>query len=377
MIYLDSAATTKPYREVIETITNTLSNNWGNASSAYEFGHQSKEIVESVRDQIAEDINCKPEEIIFTSGGCEANSLAISGISRDEYDFFTTRLEHASILEAAPYVGKFHFVKNDKFGNIQSSTLNRHLKWHRVCSPKKPFVSIGAANSEIGTLQDIKALAKIVHSFDGIFHCDATALYPHKKIDVQELGIDMMTVSAQKFHATEGVGFLYVRNGVNINPIIYGTQERGRRGGSYNTALIAGMGEALKITRAKNYNEYCKSLRDMLLRGLLEIPGAKLNGPPINGNRLDNNISLTIDGVDAETLLSLCDMNDICISKGSACHSYVRTPSATLKAIGLTDIQATQTIRITLDASNTYEEVEKALVIFKFLINEIRKPLDK
>ena len=374
MIYLDSAATTKPYREVIETITNTLSNNWGNASSAYEFGHQSKEIVESVRDQIAADINCKSDEIIFTSGGCEANSLAIGGISRDEYDFFTTRLEHASILEAAPYVGKFHFVKNDKFGNIQSSTLNRHLKWHSVCSPKKPFVSIGAANSEIGTLQDIKALAKIVHSFDGIFHCDATALYPYKKIDVQELGIDMMTVSAQKFHATEGIGFLYAREGIKLSPIIYGTQEHGLRGGSYNTALIAGMGKALEITRAKNNNEYCKHLRDMLLDSLLEIPGVRLNGPSIGSNRLENNINITIDGVDAETLLSLCDMHGICISKGSACHSYVRTPSATLKSIGLTDNQAAQTIRITLDVSNTYEEVECFLKIIEFLINEIRKP---
>lgn len=377
MIYLDAGATVNPYPEVISIITDVLTNNWGNASSAYEFGHQSKEIVESVRDQIAADINCKPEEIIFTSGGCEANSLAISGISRDEYDFFTTRLEHASILEAAPYVGKFHFVKNDKFGNIQSSTLNRHLKWHSVCSPKKPFVSIGAANSEIGTLQDIKALAKIVHSFDGIFHCDATALYPHKKIDVQELGIDMMTVSAQKFHATEGIGFLYVREGIRIKPIIYGVQERGLRGGSYNTALIAGMGKALEITRAKNNNEYCKYLRDMMLNSLLEIPGVRLNGPSIGSNRLENNINITIDRVDAETLLSLCDMYGVCISKGSACHSYVRTSSATLKAINLTDKQAAQTIRITLDMFNTYEEIEKASKILKFLINDIRNPLDK
>lgn len=373
MIYLDSGSTVQPYPEVISIITDVLSNNWGNASSAYDFGHQSKEIIEKVRDQIAEDINCKPEEIIFTSGGCEANSLAINSIP-DGYSFFTTCLEHASILEAPI---KKTYIANDNQGNVWPLYLKRILKRYKLYFNNKPFVSIGAANSEVGTIQDIKSLAKITHSFDGIFHCDATALYPHRRIDVQELGIDMMTVSAQKFHATEGVGFLYVRNSVNINPIIYGTQERGRRGGSYNTALIAGMGEALKITRAKNYNEYCKSLRDMLLRGLLEIPGARLNGPPINGNRLDNNISLTIDGVDAETLLSLCDMNDICISKGSACHSYVRTPSATLKAIGLTDIQATQTIRITLDASNTYEEVEKALVIFKFLINEIRKPLDK
>jgi len=373
MIYFDNAATTKPYKEVIETITDVLSNSWGNASSVYEFGHKSKEIIENVRDQIAADINCKPEEIIFTSSGCEANSMAISGISRKEYSFLTTYLEHSSIIDAIPHIGKTFFIKNDNFGNIHPNKLEDALLWSEVINCTKPFVSIGAANSEIGTIQDIKSLSNIIHKFDGIFHCDATALYPHRKLDVNELGIDMMTASAQKFHATEGVGFLYVRNGININPIIYGSQENHLRGGSYNTALIAGMGKALEITRKYNNNSYCKYFRDNLLNELLKIPGTHLNGPSINENRLDGNISLTIDGVDASTLLGLCDMHGICISKGSACHSYSNVPSQTLKAIGLTDEQASQTIRITVDMFNTYDEVNKVLNILPFLIEDVRK----
>ena len=376
MIYFDNAATTKPYKEVIETITDVLNDSWGNASSAYEFGRQSKEIIENVRDQIATDINCKPEEIIFTASGCEANSLAINSIP-DNYELFTTRLEHPSILEAIPHIGKTHYIQNDNLGNITPKALHRILKWNKTYKTAKPFVSIGAANSEIGTIQDIKSLAKIAHMFDGIFHCDATALYPHRKLDVADLGIDMMTVSAQKFHATEGVGFLYVKSGIDIKPIIYGTQEHGLRGGSYNTALIAGMGKALEITRANNGDMNCWHTRNSMLRALLKISGTKLNGPSFDTNRLDNNINITIDGVDAATLSGLCDMYDLCISKGSACKSYSNTPSTTLKAIGLTDEQALQTIRITLDESTTYLDIEKSMGILLFLIEDIRKSLDK
>ena len=369
MIYLDNAATTKPYAEVVETITDVLSNSWGNANSAHEFGHKSKEIIESVRDQIAADINCKPEEIIFTSSGCEANSLALNSIP-DGYDFFTTRIEHASILEAAKHMEKVHYISNDEYGNITAESLTKVIKWSGISNSNKPFVSICGANSEIGVIQDIKALSDVVHKFDGILHCDMTALYPQQSIDVNELGIDMMTVSAQKFHATEGVGFLYVRNGININPIIYGSQENGLRGGSYNTALIAGMGKALEITRGQvGYNH----LRDSLLEGLLKIPGVSLNGPVVGSNRLDGNISITIEDVDADTLLSVCDIYGICISKGSACHSYQKEPSPTLKAIGLTYEQAMQTIRISIDSTNTYDDIEKALSIFPGIIDEIRK----
>lgn len=369
MIYLDNAATTRPYKEVVETITYVLSNSWGNASSAYSFGHKSKEIIESVRDQIAADINCNPEEIIFTASGCEANSFAFNSIP-DDYNLLTTYMEHASILESP--IQKY-LIPNDEFGNINPEVLSNTLHSYITYVEKKPFVSICAANSEIGTIQDIKSISSVVHNYDGIFHCDATALYPYNQLDVQALGVDMMTVSAQKFHATEGVGFLYVKKGINIKPIIYGTQENGLRGGSYNTALIAGMGKALEITRDKTGNKYCRALRDIMLEELFKIPGVHLNGPSIDDNRLDGNINVTIDGVDASTLVGLCDMHGICISKGSACHSYTNVPSATLTSIGLTYEQALQTIRITLDIFNTYQEIKEASKILKFLINDIRK----
>lgn len=371
MIYFDNAATTKPYKEVVETIADVLNNHWGNANSNYEFGHQSKEIIENVRDQIAADINCSPEEIIFTASGCEANSLAIGGMKQFEYEFFTTRMEHSSIIEAVPYLNKVHFIYNNSLGNIDPILLQKTLKWNNIMRKNKPFVSISGANSEIGTIQDIKSLAKIVHDFGGIIHSDMTALYPHKRINVKELGLDMMTVSAQKFHATEGVGFLYVRNGIKLWPIIYGNQERGIRGGSYNTALIAGMGKALEITRTNSKELYCENLRNKLLNVLLQVPSVKLNGPL--SNRLSGNINLTIDGVNAESLLTLCDMYGICISKGSACHSYEQKPSNTLKAIGLTDKEASETVRITIDAYNTEEEIEYALNIIPQLIEQVRK----
>ena len=371
MIYLDSAATTKPYPEVIKTIADVLENNWGNASSAHNFGHQSKEIVENVRDQIAADIGCDPEEIIFTSSGCEANSLAIDGIMSKSgsyhYNLFTTLLEHASIEKALKHVRHSIILNNDQ-GFILPEILRAKLFENEISSIRMPFVSIGAANSEIGTIQNIKELAKITHNFHGIFHCDMTALYPHMRVNVRDLGIDMMTVSGQKFGATEGVGFLYVRKGIELHPIIHGSQENGLRGGSYNTAFIAGMGKALEITRASNKS--LGKLSTKLCRALLQIEGVHLNGPQIN--RLPNNINCTIDGVNADTLLTLCDMHGICISKGSACQSYNPVPSSTLKAIGLTDEQAQNTIRISIGEHNTEEEIDYCIDIIPKLIKEIR-----
>ena len=371
MIYLDSAATTKPYPEVIKTIVDVLENNWGNASSAHSFGNQSKEIVENVRDQIAADIGCDPEEIIFTGSGCEANSLAIDGVMSKSgtyhYNLFTTRLEHASIEKALKYV-RHSIIENDDQGFIHPETLRGKLFENEISSIRMPFVSIGAANSEIGTIQNIKELAKITHNFHGIFHCDMTSLYPHMRVNVRDLGLDMMTISGQKFGATEGVGFLYVRKGIELHPIIHGSQENGLRGGSYNTAFIAGMGKALEITRASNKS--LVKLSTKLCRALLQIEGVHLNGSHIN--RLPNNINCTIDGVNADTLLTLCDMHGICISKGSACQSYNPVPSSTLKAIGLTDEQAQNTIRISIGENNTEEEIDYCIDIIPKLIKEIR-----
>ena len=378
MIYLDNAATTRPYDEVIDVMTDAMRNHWGNPSAVYTLGDDARQIIENVREQIAEDINASPEEIIFTSGSCEANSLAIDGFTKYNHTcFLMSRLEHTSMFELYKHFDyaaghRLYFIENDDDGLILIDDLLSLLKdndWRRK------LVSISFANSEIGTIQNIRNLAGLVRAFDGVIHTDATQLFPERRIDVKELGIDMMSVSAQKFHGPKGIGFLYVKNGVKILPTIYGTQENGLRGGTYNTAAIAGMGEALKLTRRYQKLDsvgYVNSLRNRLLDKLMQIPGLKLNGPPVGNNRLVNNINITIDGVDAEQLVTLCSLNDIYIGKGAACQSYSPKPSRTLAAIGLTDEQAFNTIRITLDTLNTEEEIDKAGEIITKLIEKIR-----
>lgn len=369
MIYLDSSATTKPYKEVVDTIVNILENYWSNASSDNSFGFKARKIIDNVTNQVAIDINCKPENIIWTSGACESNSLAIYGLIKNYLyiDFYTTRLEHTSI-------NKTHGVKlsNDEYGFINQFELQDVCR-KSTMKNHTPFVSVCFANSEIGTVQDIKSISETIHKYNGYLHVDATQAYPWIKIDVQELGIDMMSVSGQKLHSVKGCGFLYVKDGIKLKPIIYGSQQEGVRGGTYPTHLIAAFGKALEITRAHNAYMYVKAIRDTLLKKLLQIPGVTLNGPSIDNNRLVNNISLSIDGVKADDLVALCDERDIIIAKGSACQSYTATPSSTLLAIGLTEEQALSTIRITLDELNTMEEINKAAQEIQEVIEILRK----
>lgn len=378
MIYLDNAATTKPYDEVIDVMSDVMRNHWGNPSATYTLGDDTRRIIEDVRDQIAEDINASPDEIIFTSGACEANSLAIDGFLKvdSEYNLcVTTKMEHASIQKADTII--YPCLYNDNFGFVHLSDIAFHGHHPGLDGC---LVSVAAANGEVGTIQDIKAISDKVHSLGGIFHTDTTQLFPERRIDVKELGIDMMSVSAQKFNGPKGIGFLYVKNGIELAPIIYGSQENGLRGGTYNTAAIAGMGEALKITRKLQKLgsvECLNSLRNRLLDKLMQTPGVTLNGPPVGNNRLVNNINITIDGVDAEQLVTLCSLNEIYISKGSACQSYDPKPSHVLKEIGLTDEQAFNTIRITLGYQNTEEEIDIAGEIITKLINNIRNEGEK
>ena len=377
MVYLDNSATTKPYPEVIETITDVLTNHWGNASADYSFGHDAQMIIDNVTEQVAEDINCSPDNIIWCSGACEANSLAILGMGQRYYTWlYTSKLEHTSINEIAKSFEGFcegnycNLIENDNYGFVSLENLEHQLKnnkndnWHRT------LVSISFANSEIGTIQDIKAISQIVHKYNGILHVDATQMYPWSKIDVQELGIDMMSVSGQKMHCCKGIGFLYVKDGIEFKPLIYGSQQGGRRGGTYATHLIAAFGKALEITRQKSNN--VSYLRNKLLRALLDIPNVNINGPSITTQRLPNNISLTVNGVSAEELVAMCDEQGIMIAKGSACQSYNPVPSKTLLAIGLTRVQALSTIRISLDEFNTHDEIEYFCKIFPKIVDRLR-----
>lgn len=371
MIYLDNAAGTKTFREVNEVMLDVMQNHWGNPSAQYALADDARMIIENVREQIAEDINASPDEIIFTSGAAEANSLAIDGYTSANYTMcFTTNMEHASIYNAST-IGLYKHFKNDRKGFVRMEHITTPYK-------RSELVSVGAANSEIGTIQDLKNISKFAHESGNLFHTDATQLFPERRLDVQELDIDMMSVSAQKFNGPRGAGFLYVRNGIKLDPIIYGSQENNLRGGTYNTAAIAGMGEALRTTRKlqridKKLNKnHVENLRNYLLDKLMLIPGITLNGPPVGLSRLANNINITIEGVNAEKLVTLCSLYGIYIGRGSACESYEAKPSHVLKAIGLSDEQCFNTIRITLGYQNTKEEIDQAAEIITKLVERIR-----
>ena len=361
--FLDTASTTRPYKEVVDTVADVMYNHYGNPSSTHEMGQDARNIIENVRDQIATDINCEPKNIIFLSGSCEANSLAFTTSKK----IITTKLEHKSIEMLRKDVAYFN---NDEYGNVilDNNTLCR-LGEHNW------LASVHAANSEIGVTQDLESISKFVHRYNNILHVDATQLYPERRIDVKELGIDLMSVSAQKFHGPRGIGFLYCKDGIELRPLISGSQEDGRRGGTYNTPAIAGMGKALEINRGitHDYINVCtKFNRNELAKKILEIPGVHLNGPKLDTNRLCNNISIRIDGVKANDLVTLASMYGIYISAGSACSSGEAIPSSTLKAIGLTDEQALSTIRITVDETLNQHEISNIAKILKNIIEQLR-----
>ena len=379
MIFLDAASTTRPYPEVIEVITDVLTNDWANPSSNYSIADKPRALIEQVREQFAEDLNCDPSEIIFTGSGCESNSLAISGFLKNNrgYSVYSSKLEHASIRELVNdlFLLCGHVtIPVNSVGEIAPNALRSLFIERQKYSNRTPFVTIQGSNSEIGTIQDIKTLAEVTHKYGGFFHCDAVQLFPERQLDVQDLGVDMLSISGQKFHAGRGCAVLYVRKDLKswLSPLIYGTQENSLRGGTYNTAAIVAMGKALEINRLNKEKSHVKSLRDKLLDKLFTIPHTRLNGPKTYCNRLENNISLTIEGVSAEELVTMCDLNGVIIAKGSACQSHIPQPSSALLAIGLTPEQALSTIRITLDEFNTEAEIDEAADIIIKLVERIR-----
>lgn len=369
-IYLDAAAGTKCYPEVIETITNILENHWGNASSDNSLGVDARKIISDSTQFVASDINCDPEEIVWTSGACESNSLAIKGYLDTQKSYvglITTEIEHTSIEQICKSIDNWReYIPIDYEGRVKCKEFDFWLE----DVPFESIVSISFANSEIGVIQDIKKISEIVHKHNCILHVDATQAYPWFKIDVKELDIDMMSVSGQKLGAPRGIGFLYVKNGIELATQIHGSQQNGMRGGTYPTHLIAAFGNALKITRSQ-CNDKVLMYRDYMISKLTALEDVQLNGP--EDNRLPNNISIRIKGVDASKLVTMCNLLGIFIAKGSACKSYSPEPSKTLLAIGLSPEQALSTVRITLHHDLTYDDVVYATDIINHLIERIRK----
>ena len=365
MIYLDNAATTKPKKEVVDVINRCLIEDWGNPSSLYKFGIRTKDIVEDSRNTVANLIGANPSEIIFTSGACESNSQAICGYL-DKYNvgLITTTIEHKSIMNIVDaYSNRTVLVDVDKNGFVNINRLEEALS---SCPFNKALVSIQYANNEIGTVQNIEDISRIVHEYGGLLHTDATQIIPDRKISVK--GIDMMSFSGQKLGATKGIGVLYVKNGIELKPIIYGSQEKSRRGGTENVPYIAGLGEAIKHLAYPTSEQ-----RDYFLNRILsEIENTYLVGCDDMNYRLKNNASICFKGVESESVLLMLDQKDVCVSSGSACNSASPKPSYVLEAINIPKEDINSIVRFTF-GENTNEEIDITIEAIKKIVSLLRR----
>ena len=358
-IYLDWSATTPLCDAAKRAIMEHL-DDFGNPSSAHELGRQARVLIEDARESIAKCINAEPEAIYFTSGGSEANTWALNG-----YMSVSSAFEHHSVkarLQNA-WIDNDGFVKTQFFNCINHSLAGYF-----------DMETCMHVNNEIGTIQPIKDIAKIAHSKNMLFHTDAVQSIGHLSVDVKNLNCDMLSASAHKFSGLKGTGFLYVKNGVEIKPMINGGhQEFSKRGGTENVLGIVAMAAALEdaVEHMDERNVYIQGLRDTMLERLLQIPGAHLNGSL--KNRVPGNINIRFDGVSGARLVTLCSLYGVYISAGSACNEGVSEPSHVLKAIGLTDDEALSSIRITIGHTNTHEEINQAADIIAQLVYRIRE----
>lgn len=352
MIYLDNAGTTKPKDCVVKAINECLTEDWGNPSSLYRLGIRAKDIVNKSRKTVANLIGASTNEIIFTSGACEANSLAICGFLKcHDYNFITTTIEHKSIINLYDDLQEMKTkVLVDSQGFVDTNRLEELL----VTSDKKCIISIQYANNEIGTIQNIEEIADLVHKYSGILHTDATQIIPDRKINVKN--IDMLSFSGQKLGATKGIGVLYVRNGIDIKPIIYGSQERSLRGGTENVPYIAGLKAAIDDLYYED-----GEIRDYFIGKILkEVPNCYLVGTDRTDRRLNNNVSICFKGVESESLLLMLDRKNIYVSSGSACNSASLKPSYVLEEIGLPSGEINSVVRFTF-CDNTKRQIDIAV----------------
>ena len=361
MIYADNAATTQLAPEAMAAMMPFLKNEYGNASQPYAFARPAKKALKEARASIAACINANPDEIFFTSGGTESDNWALKGMMyehQDARELITSQIEHHAILHSAAAIEKMgyqvKYLPVDEACTVQPVFLENAIK-----NTKTKLVSVMFANNEVGTLQPIKHLAKVAHEHQAVFHTDAVQAVGHVPIDVKELEVDMLSSSAHKFNGPKGVGFLFIRKGVEINSFVDGGgQEYGRRAGTENVASIVGMAEAL-ANNCKKMNAHRKHLlylEDVLLNGLRQLNlDFRRNG---SLNHVPGNVSLSFRDSDGEMLLHRLDLKGICVSTGSACNSKETEVSHVLKAMRVPDEYAKGTIRISLGKDNTEEEVK-------------------
>ncbi len=374
MIYLDNAASTPVHEQVLQAMIPYLQEQFGNPSSIHTFGRYANRAIKNARKQIANLINADPEEILITSGGTESNNTALFGMAQAKKGnhIIISSIEHDAILEPCKILEKKGFeitlIPVDDSGMIDIKNIENSI------STKTCLVSIMFANNEVGTIQSIEEISKICHQKNIPFHTDAVQAIGKIELDVKKLGIDMLSISSHKINGPKGVGALYIKKGIEIEPFIYGGgQEDGMRSGTENVASIVGFGKACELAK-ENLQEnisHLKNLQEKLItRVLKEIPYVTLNGH--KDHRIPNNAHFTFLGVSGEDLIIKLDENGIAASTGSACSVHVQKESHVLRAMGFSHDQITGSLRLTVGILNTELEIEKTVDILKNVIKELR-----
>lgn len=375
-IYLDNAATTQVRPEVVEAMTPYFLEEYGNPSSIYPLGQHAQDAVQAARKTIADTLGAQPKEIFFTSGGSESDNWALKGFAfknrKKGNHIITSCIEHHAILHTAEYLERLGFEVtylpvNEK-GLVNPADLEAAIKDTTI------LVSIMYANNEIGTLQPIKELAEVAHAHGVTFHTDAVQAYGHEDINVNKLGIDMLSASAHKLYGPKGIGFLYVRKGVRLDNLLHGgQQERGKRATTENVPGIVGFAKAAEMAFAERESEHDRQqkLRDHAIERITsEIDHCFLNGDA--QRRLANNVNISFEFIEGEGMLLGLAANGICCSSGSACTSGSLDPSHVLLAIGLPHEKAHGSLRMTLGHATTLEDIDFAVDKLKGIIANLR-----
>lgn len=375
-VYADNAATTPIHADVLNKMMPFLTTEYGNASTLYRLGQSSHKALENARQEVALLMNAEPAEITFTGCGSEADNLALRGYlhsrqAKGRKHLIVSTIEHHAILYTAQALEKEGFAVTylpvNQYGQVEPQALEQAIR------PDTALVSIMFANNEIGTINPVAELGRVCHEKGVVFHTDAVQAYGHVPIDVKAMNIDMLSLSGHKINAPKGVGAIYVRKGIRLEPqLTGGGQERGLRSGTENIASIVGLGEAARLKRVNMEREtaYIGALSRKLIDGVLQLPQTILTGHPTQ--RLPGTCSFCINAIEGESLVLRLDMNGICASTGSACSTGSLDPSHVLLGIGLSHEISHGSLRLTLGPQNTEEDVDYILERLKGVVETLR-----
>ncbi len=375
-IYLDYAATTPMYPEVVKAMLPYFTEAFGNPSSIYSYGQEAKGALEEARDKVAALIGAGSEEVVFTGGGTEADNFALKGVAYANESkgnhIITSSIEHHAVIETCKFLERRGFrltyLPVDGYGLVDPDDVSQSI------TDKTILISVMSANNEVGTIEPIAEIGRIAREAGVCFHTDAVQAVGHIPVDVNELEVDLLSMSAHKFYGPKGVGALYIRKGTKLLSFMHGgEQERKRRASTENIPGIVGFGKAVELTQQEISQEAKRltSLRDHLMKELLErIDHTRLNGHPIK--RLPNNVNVSVDFVEGESMCLNLDLENICVSTGSACSSSSLEPSHVLLAMGLSHEQAHGSLRFSLGKWTTEEEIGRVLEVLPQIVAKLR-----